>query len=1088
MSRSRLLEVGRWVSFGVLLLAAVVLRERPSQVFDEAIIWLPSGVAIAGVYLLGARAAWVVAGVTILQRLLLQYEWGQAWPGAAGSTCEALLGAYLLRRLRFDTDCARLRDVGALLATAAIAPFGSLFFSYIARMYVWPNPAVPFYSDWDAWWRMNALGVLAIVPVALTWLRLPRREWTAGLAGRLLVSSAGIVALILATLDNVPPGTIGILWLHLLMLPLVMYAAARFGVRATAFASALAALVVSLATSAGHGPFLDVVKSQRHTAVQLFELSFLAVPLAFGALISERREAESREMRSDALRRSMQSALPDLTYRLRRDGVFLDVSIPPGMRTPAPRDELIGRSLDDFVSPEHARLFREAIERTLTERGPVTVEYEIPVGGMRLAREARCVPHGDDEVLAVVRDISSRKWAERTIAFEAAVLEWVAEGRPPGEVYAAIVAGLEHLLPGAMCSIIELDGTRLHVATAPSLPAAYNAAVEGVEIGPEVGSCGTAAYHGKTVVVREIATSPLWAPWKDLAHGFGLAACWSVPIRGAAGTVLGTCAVYHSEPREPEPQELALAERAGALAGIALERASRIEALRRSQDLLEAVNRNVKEGLFRTDPEGVLVYANLGLARLFGFESPEQMLGFRLGTTVVDPERRVQLRRLAREQGQWLNEEVECRRQDGTTFWGLISGTTVRDEAGEIRSFDGAVADITARKELELQLRQSQKMEAVGKLAGGVAHDFNNLLTVIYGAADAIRAEVPTGGVVHSHAEQVLDAASRASRLTRQLLAYSRQQVLSPRVLDLTLVVDQMGGMLRRLIGEDYRLVIEHASGPLWVRVDPSQIEQVLLNLLVNARDAMPDGGAITIRTERARFLDANVTGDADLGAGPRAILSVRDDGEGMSEEVKARAFDPFFTTKPLGQGTGLGLSTVYGIVKQSGGAVWLDSTPGRGTTARIALPISAEPIAEPDAPAPAASTGQSGTLLVVEDEPGVRALVCMTLRRAGYDVLEAADGEWGVSAAAQHAGPIDLVVTDVVMPRLNGPAMAARLLAARPGLRFLFMSGYPDDARAPQEFIGSAGAFLAKPFTPSQLLHAARAAITSPPVSAGRS
>ncbi len=251
--------------------------------------------------------------------------------------------------------------------------------------------------------------------------------------------------------------------------------------------------------------------------------------------------------------------------------------------------------------------------------------------------------HGEDEVLAVVRDISDRMWAERTTAFEARVLGLVAAGGAPVEVYSAIVDGLEALMPGAKGSIVELHDRRLHVAVAPSLPDSYNAAVEGLEIGPSVGSCGTAAYFGRTVVVREIGTSPLWAPRRDMVLGVGLQACWSVPIRHSDGYVLGTCAVYYGEPREPEPAELALAERAAAMAGIVLERASRIEALRRSQEQLETINRNVKEGLFRTDPVGALLYGNPSLARMFGFESPEAMIGFRMDSAVVDPERNARL-------------------------------------------------------------------------------------------------------------------------------------------------------------------------------------------------------------------------------------------------------------------------------------------------------------------------------------------------------------------------------------------------------------------------------------------------------------
>ena len=1089
MSRSRLLAFARWASFGVLLLVAVVLRERPSQVFDQAIIWMPTGVAIAGVYLLGYRALWIVACVTVLQRLMLHYEWNIVLPAALGSSAEAFLGALLLKRFRFDPACSRLRDVGIVLLASAVAPVGSIVFSWMGRVYVHWNPGLAFYSGWDGWWRMNALGALAVVPFAVTWAGIRRDEWTPRFFGNVALACAGISLVIYGTLHVVPPGTAGILWLNLVLMPIVTFAAARFGVRATTLTSGLAALVVAAATANGHGPFLQVVKEQRHVAIQVFELAFLSVPLAFGALIAERRAAEASGVRSDALRRAMLEALPDISYRLARDGTCLEVHVPAGVVPPVSPEKLVGRSVFDwFADPDLANQFRLELRGVFDAHGPATVEYEAIFDGVRMYREARCVRHGEDEVLAVVRDISDRKWTERTTALEARVLGLVAAGRAPVEVYAAIVEGLEELLPGAMGTIIELDGRLMRIAVGRSLPAAYNAIVEGMEIGPSVGSCGTAAHFGRTVVVQDIATSPLWAPWRDTVLGFGLRACWSVPIRGASGAVLGTCAVYHGEPREPRLRELELAERAAAMAGIALERARRIEALRRSQDLLESINRNVQEGLFRTSPEGALLYGNLALARMFGFESPEAMLGYRLDSTVVDQERNAALQKIAREDGRWVNEEFECRRLDGTTFWAMVSGTTVRDEAGDMLSFDGVVADITTRKELELQLRQSQKMEAVGKLAGGVAHDFNNLLTVIYGGTDAIRAEAGDNTSVRAHAEHVLDAASRASRLTKQLLAYSRQQVLSPRVLDLTLVVDQMGGMLRRLIGEDFRLVIEHASGSLWVRVDPSQIEQVLLNLLVNARDAMPEGGPITIRTERAHDLDAFAAADADLGKSPRALLTVRDEGVGMSEDVQARAFDPFFTTKPLGQGTGLGLSTVYGIVKQSGGAVWLDSAIGHGTAARIALPLAEEPAPEFVAPLNASPGEQQGTLLVVEDEPGVRALVSMTLRRAGYVVLEAADGEWGLSVAAAHAGAIDLVVTDVVMPRLNGPAMATRLIATRPGLRFLFMSGYPDDARAPQDFVGASGAFLAKPFTPSQLTHAVRGAMTGNAAASERS
>ncbi|MCC6650338.1 MAG: MASE1 domain-containing protein, partial [Candidatus Eisenbacteria bacterium] len=670
MTRSMLVTAARYALFAALLFFAATIREAPSSVVDQAIIWLPTGVAMAGLCLLGLRAWWVVGLLALTQRLLGGYEWSVALPAVAGSSLEAVLGVLMLRRLGFDRAVARLRDVAALLAAAAVAPLGSILCSYLGRLYLWSNPDMPFYSGWDGWWRMNALGVLTVVPVALVWFGIPRREVTPRLLLGAALALAGIPLVLGSAMVLVPPGTAGILWLNLVFGPIVLYAAARFGMRGATLASTLAALVVAVATTRGYGPFLDVAREQRHVSIQLFELMFVALPPAFGALIAERRAAQDRGVRSDELRRSIQSALPDITYQLRRDGTCLDIAVPPGMTSPAPRELLLGRSVFDLVPPAQAAVFRDAIERTRADAAPALLEYEIEVAGRRLVREARCVAHGTDEVLVVVRDITDRKWAEGTMVFEARVLELVAAGRSPAEVFEAIVRGIEALTPGGRCSIIVLDGRHMHVAMAPSLPGGFNAAVEGLEIGPMVGSCGAAASTGRVVVVRDIGTSPLWAPYRDLVLGFGLHACWSVPIRDSNGAVLGTFAVYYGEPREPDARDLQLAERAGALAGIVLEREQRSGALRRSEDLLASINRNVKEGIFRSSREGRALYANLALARMFGFETPEELLGFSFADAVADPERGFELANIAREHGQWLNEEVECRRPDGSTFWG----------------------------------------------------------------------------------------------------------------------------------------------------------------------------------------------------------------------------------------------------------------------------------------------------------------------------------------------------------------------------------------------------------------------------------
>ncbi len=673
--------------------------------------------------------------------------------------------------------------------------------------------------------------------------------------------------------------------------------------------------------------------------------------------------------------------------------------------------------------------------------------------------------------MAVVRDIPDRKSAEAETACEAHVLGRIAAGSPAALVLDAIATGLERLVPESRVSVTVLEGGQLRLASAPSLPTPLRTAIDGADPVESSGSCGAAAALGRAVVVADLARDARTSGIRDHALAAGLRACWSVPVRDAKGDVLGAIGLLTSQPGEPRPREMGVSERAATLAAIVLERERGRVDLARSEGLLASFNRNVNEGLFRADPRLQLQFANPALARMLGYDSPEDVVGTSLVAALAEPAREEALAGAVAVSGQWLNEDVRFRRRDGSAFWGLLSGTAVRDTEGRLTHYDGVIADVTERRGLEDQLRQSQKMEAVGKLAGGVAHDFNNLLTVIVGYADAMRSGAPEGSAPRQYAQHVLEAANRASGLTRQLLAYSRQQMLAPRVLELTGVVERMAGMLRRLIGEDVRLVVRNASGPCWVLVDDSQIEQVLLNLAVNARDAMPAGGTLSITTsvgvvdaERARQLEGAPEGAC-------VLLSVQDTGSGMTPEVQARAFDPFFTTKGLGEGTGLGLSTVYGIVRQSGGGVWIESAAGAGTTIRICLPRLEAPVPEHAAPGRAPVPTRTATVLVVEDETAVRELVQRTLERAGYRVVAASDGVAAIETAERHPTSIDLVVTDVVMPRMGGRELAARLLATRPDLRFLFVSGYAEDAREPRDLSGAEHAFLAKPFMPDQLV-----------------
>jgi signal transduction histidine kinase/ActR/RegA family two-component response regulator len=391
------------------------------------------------------------------------------------------------------------------------------------------------------------------------------------------------------------------------------------------------------------------------------------------------------------------------------------------------------------------------------------------------------------------------------------------------------------------------------------------------------------------------------------------------------------------------------------------------------------------------------------------------------------------------------------------------------------------VRDITARKRTEAalrlsqeQLQQSQKMEAIGRLAGGIAHDFNNLLTAINGFTALSLTKLPEQNPVRENLVEVAKAGERASQLTRQLLAFSRKQLLAPQSVDLNKVVADMGSMVRRIIGEGFAVTTRLDPELSPIRMDPGQLEQIIINLAVNARDAMPEGGELLIETSRFAFTAGMIGAHDSFRPGNYAMLAVSDKGQGMTPEVMARLFEPFFTTKAPGKGTGLGLSMVYGIVKQSEGHIMVTSEPDRGSTFKLYFPLAPQAEAAPAAgAAETAFAGRPGceTVLLVEDEGPVRRLVSEVLRSAGYHVLTADNGETALEMAQGHAGPIHLLVTDVIMPRMGGSAVARRLAQDRPGLKVLYMSGFTEDAIVRNGILNDAIPFLQKPFSPAQLL-----------------
>ncbi len=508
---------------------------------------------------------------------------------------------------------------------------------------------------------------------------------------------------------------------------------------------------------------------------------------------------------------------------------------------------------------------------------------------------------------------------------------------------------------------------------------------------------------------------------------------------------------------------------------VALERKRAQEAIRESEERYRLLFERNLAGVYRMTLVGRILECNDALARIFGYASREELVDRDMAVLYPDSrQRRDFFDALLRVRG-LANFEMRGERKDGGTAWTFQNASLLADEqAGEI-IVEGTVSDITERRHLEEQLRQSQKMEGIGQLAGGIAHDFNNLLTTVLGYSDMALSQLSAHDPIREDILEIRKAGERASNLTRQLLAFSRKQVFEPRVLDLNALIAESSRMLARLIGEHIRFVTELDPELASVRADPGQVEQVIVNLVVNARDAMPEGGALTMRTGNANVTAATARDHFGVAPGRYVVIAVADTGVGIDPETQKRIFEPFFTTKDKPHGTGLGLATVYGIVSQSGGHIFVASEPGRGSTFAIYLPRVEElASAAGAAAAPAAVRRGSETILLVEDEDAVRGLTLRGLQSSGYTVLQASSAEEALPIAARHAGRLDLLLTDVIMPGASGPELARRLLEKRPGTRVLYVSGYTDASMASQGADDGAF-FLQKPFTPETLARKVR-------------
>jgi PAS domain S-box-containing protein len=848
-----------------------------------------------------------------------------------------------------------------------------------------------------------------------------------------------------------------------------------------------------------------------------------------------------------------------------------------------------------------------------------------PVGHVMAARHA---PHAwtshDHNLMQMacalaqsIADASERDAYRAWIEAEQQLLEQVAAGAPLELVLQGLAAAASRSLDGMLCTVMLRTGSEetLHCVPAPGLPADFAAQLASVPIAPEAGACGAAAYWRRTVLCPDVRVDPNFRAWQSVIDQYGIVSCWSVPVYGAAGDVLGTFACYGFEPGMPSPSQMRFLQDATHIASVAIGRARAETVQRATESRLRQITESTDEVFYihRIDgsADGAFDYVSPTIEELWSVSIEEMARDPQAWLRPIHPDDRARV--LASTErtrfGEGYDHEYRIVREDGSVRWVNARAIPVADEDGVVRRLIGSARDVTPRKLIELaleenqarlagivgsamdaiisvnrhreivvfnaaaehifrlpaadalgttidrflpeaqraahagkvtafsktgettrtmgrpgtlyavradgqsfpieatisrtevhgeplltvilrdvterelletQFRQSQKMEAMGRLAGGIAHDFNNLLTVIHGGAEFLRHRIEPQSALQRDVDEIMGAATRAAALTRQLLAFSRKQVLATRVFDLNDVIRDVERLLRRVIGEDVSLGVLLSAAPAHVQADPGQIEQVLMNLAVNARDAMPTGGTLLLCTSHTSSQELPAALPPWRGAMPDRVvlLSVTDAGVGMDEATRTRAFEPFFTTKGPSHGTGLGLATVYGIVEQSGGIIGIESAVGQGTTVHIGLPSAS----------PGSHGGQTttntppaersvGNVLLAEDDDGVRAIVARTLSSQGYTVFEARRAAEAIALWHEHrgqAGGVDILVTDMVMPGGSGRELVNVLRSITPRLPVLFTSGYMEDGmRADDD--ATITLYLEKPFTTPNLLESVR-------------
>jgi PAS domain S-box-containing protein len=815
----------------------------------------------------------------------------------------------------------------------------------------------------------------------------------------------------------------------------------------------------------------------------------------------ERRQAQAQLRRTKEELERFFALVPDMVCIASTDGYFKQLNQVWAKTLGFSREELLSRPLLDFIHPDDREMTLREIEKQRT--GDATINFV----NRYLCKDGSCrwleweaSPATGNVLYAAARDITERKQKEGQQNMMVEILRILNQSGDLAEVIDGIVSVIRREL--------DLDAIGIRLRRGNDFPYFRLDGFSNSFVLAENSLChrnddGTLSCDENGQILLECTCGLVLSGQADLSHPLftpggsfwtndtlpllelprseyprhnsrnrcmreGYRSLALVPIR-VQRELVGLLQLNDHRPGRFTPELIRLLEGLGASIGSDLSRRQDADRLRMALDAAQ-------EGLWDWDLEHDTGHASPRYNLLLGYEPGELDYSHRNWQTLVHPEDLPGIEKDLEEffrgkKGVW-SREYRLRRKSGEYIWVLSHAKVVESTPdGQALRMAGTIADISERRNIQEQLLQAQKMESVGRLAGGVAHDFNNLLTVINGYSELLLKRMSPEDPSRPHLDEIQKAGERAASLTQQLLAFSRRQVLQPRVLDLNALILDAQRLIERIIGEDVHLTTDLDPVLGQVKADPGQLNQVLMNLAVNARDAMPDGGRLTIETTNVDFDESAVQTHMDAHPGHYVELAVSDSGVGMDEETQRRLFEPFFTTKPLGAGTGLGLATVYGIVRQSGGWIAVSSELGEGSTFTIYLPRMTAPVeAASQAPDVSGPKHGSETILVVEDQQGVRDLICSVLRKYNYRVLEATGGEEALRIAGAYAGPIHLIVTDVVMSRMSGRDLAVELKAQRPESLVLYISGYPDDVLGQHGVLSAGLAFLQKPFSPEAL------------------